>query len=128
MVFWRIVASIVRPGGRGTRRLCALVVAAGALLSATMSGFGGQAALPPAATIRLSPADALRLSREGRQSVQAQTADGLELTLWASGALVADPIAMDIDSRGAMYVSASPRSGQFLDLRQHANWVPDVHT
>ena len=55
-------------------------------------------------------------------------ADGLELTLWASGSLVADPIAMDIDSRGAMYVSASPRSGQLLDIRQHANWVPDVHT
>src|SRR5262245_18121026 len=129
MLFWRTAAPIGRPGGRGARRLRALVVAAAALLSAKMTVVaGGQAALPPAATIRLSPADALRLSREGRQSVQAQTAVGLELTLWASGSLVADPIAMDIDSRGAMYVSASPRSGQLLDLRQHANWVPDVLT
>jgi len=130
MLFWRTAAAPVgSPGGRGARRLGALVVAAGALLTAKMSvSAGDQAALPPPTTVRLSPADALRLSREGRQSVSAQLADGLELTLWASGSLVADPIAMDIDSRGAMYVSASPRSGQLLDIRQHANWVPDVHT
>jgi putative membrane-bound dehydrogenase-like protein len=86
-----------------------------------------QTVLPPAVTVRLSPADAARLSREGRQSVAAQLAEGLELTLWAPGVLLADPIAIDIDTRGVAYVSSSPRSGQLLDIRQHANWVPEVH-
>src|SRR5262249_41625158 len=112
---------------KGARR--SILLAAGALLTATLSlSAGDQTALPPAATVRLTPGDALRLSREGRQSVGAVTTDGFELALWASGSLVADPIAMDIDSRGTMYVTASPRSGQLLDIRQHPDWVPDVHT
>lgn len=87
-----------------------------------------QVPLPNAATVRLSPADAARLAREGRQSVAAELSEGLELTLWAPGVLLADPIAIDIDSRGTAYITASPRSGVLLDIRQHPDWVPEVHT
>ena len=106
-----------------TRRLVTVLALGAAALSAA-----GQTLLPPSATVRLSRADAARLSREGRQSVTVQLAEGLELTLWAPGVLLADPIAIDIDSRGTTYVTGSPRSGGLLDIRQHPTWVPDVHT
>jgi len=130
MSFWpNAPQRLVLRGARVALYVTSLGIAADGLFTTRMSvSAGDQAALPPAATVRLTPADALRLSREGRQSVSVQMADGLELTLWASSQLVADAIAMDIDSRGAMYVTASPRSGQLLDIRQHAGWVPEVHT
>src|SRR5690349_4640419 len=103
--------------------VCAVLLMAGSLL-----GAAAQTVLPPAVTVRLSAADAARLSREGRQSVSVQLANGLDLTLWAPGVLIADPIAIDFDSRGVAYVTSSPRAGSLLDIRQHPDWVPGVHT
>ena len=86
-----------------------------------------QAVLPPAVTVRLNPAEAAQLAREGRQSVAAVLANGLELSLWAPRQLIADPIAIDFDSRGTAYVTSSPRSGQLVDIRQHTDWIPEAH-
>src|SRR5687768_13539846 len=77
---------------------------------------------------RLPPADAVRDARDIRSKASIQLAPGLEIAVWAPEGLVADPMAIDIDPRGVAYVTSSPRSGQLLDIRQHPDWVPDVHT
>ncbi len=104
------------------------VVLAGATAMGARGGGDGQGILPPAKTVRLTPAEAAKLAKEARASVPAKIVDGLELTLWAPAQLVADPLAIDIDSNGVAYVGASPRSGQLLDIREHPDWVPEVHT
>src|SRR5262245_17852051 len=78
--------------------------------------------------VRLSVADAARMAREVRQSVAARMPEGLELSLWASTELLADPIALDIDMDGTVYVTSTPRTNIPLDIRQHPDWVPEVHT
>ncbi len=105
-----------------------------------VAGFDGvstAAAQPPAGRpttarapriVRLTAAEAARLARAARRSVSVRLADGLELTPWAPDRLVADPIAIDVDGRGVVYVTSSGRSGGVLDIRGHRDWVPEVHT
>ena len=76
----------------------------------------------------LTPAEAAKAAAEARASVSATLAAGLELSLWASSALVADTFGIDFDASGTAYVVASPRSSRPLDIRAHPDWVPDVHT
>ena len=87
-----------------------------------------QISQPPSAIVRLDPAEAERLAKEARAAITVTMAPGLEVSLWAPSALVKDPIAIAIDARGVMYVTSSPRTGLPLDIRQHADWVPEVHT
>lgn len=77
--------------------------------------------------IRLDPAEAAKAAREVRASQSVQLADGLEVSVWATGPMVLDPLALDVDDKGVVYVGASPRSGQLLDTRQHPDWVPELH-
>ena len=97
-------------------------------IALAVTAAAAQILLPPAPSIQLSAEDAARLAQEGRASVNATVAAGLELRLWASANMLADPIAIDFDDRGVAYVTSSPRSGQLLDIRRHADWVPEVHT
>lgn len=106
----------------------ASALAAIAIIIPVATTAAAQILLPPAPVIQLSPDDAVRRSRDGRASVNATVAPGLELRLWASSEMLADPIAIDFDGHGVAFVSSSPRSGQLLDIRRHADWVPDVHT
>lgn len=77
---------------------------------------------------RLSAADATRLSAEARKGVAVEMAPGLDLSLWAPNALISDPVSISIDDTGTAYVTSSSRAGFVLDIRGHADWVPDVHT
>lgn len=83
---------------------------------------------PPTGLVRLDPAEAEQLARTARASVNVTMASGLELSLWAPSRLVKDPVALDIDARGVMYVTSSPRTGLPLDIRDHPDWILDVHT
>src|SRR5262245_40980617 len=83
---------------------------------------------PPTGLVRLDPNEAERLAKEARAAVSLTMAAGLEVSLWAPAALVKDPIAIDIDNRGVMYVTSSPRTALPLDIRRHTDWVPEVHT
>jgi quinoprotein glucose dehydrogenase len=78
--------------------------------------------------VRLSPDEAKRAAREARQGVSVEMPAGLDLTLWASERLIADPIAIDLDSRGTLYAISSTRASLPLDIRGHPTWVPLVHT
>jgi quinoprotein glucose dehydrogenase len=83
---------------------------------------------PLPASIQITQAEAARLAKEARAKVSVEMPAGLELTLWASERLVSDPIAIDIDPQGTVYVTSSLRANLPLDIRGHPSWVPLVHT
>ncbi len=78
--------------------------------------------------VRLTSAEAARLAKAARQSVSVQMAEGLDLTAWAPDGLVIDPVALDFDERGTLYVTSTSRNNLPLDIRQHPTWIPAVLT
>ena len=59
-----------------------------------------------------------------RESITPLVADGLELSLWASDSLAPDPIAMDIDDYGKIYITRSNRNkNSEFDIRGHRDWM-----
>jgi quinoprotein glucose dehydrogenase len=78
--------------------------------------------------VRLTAADAARLAAEARQSVKVEMPPGFELKLWASDALLVDPMALEFDESGTLYVTSTGRVDMPLDIRRHPTWVPTVHT
>lgn len=61
-----------------------------------------------------------------RESVSAKIADGLKLSLWASDSLAPDPIAMDIDNEGNVYITRSNRNkNSEFDIRGHRDWMTE---
>ncbi|MGC1516144.1 MAG: HEAT repeat domain-containing protein, partial [Maribacter sp.] len=64
-----------------------------------------------------------KLAREG---ISATVADGLQLTLWATDSLAPDPIAMDIDKDGKVYITRSNRNkNSEFDIRGHRDWMTE---
>src|SRR5688500_13950110 len=97
-----------------------------------VSPLSGRQARPvsnaPPGPIRLTAEDAARLAKETRAKVKVEVPPGLELSLWASERLVNDPIAIDVDPKGTVYVTSSSRNNLPLDIRGHQDWMPIVHT
>ena len=98
-------------------------------------GFGapseaGQSAAvrPLPKDVKLSPADATRIAAEARKGVSVEMPSNLELKLWASDELLVDPVALEFDSSGTLYVTSTSRNNMPLDIREHPTWVPTVHT
>ena len=61
---------------------------------------------------------------EAREAITAILADGLELNLWASDSLAPDPIAMDIDDKGRIYLTRTNRQkNSEFDIRGHRDWM-----
>jgi putative membrane-bound dehydrogenase-like protein len=123
-------ASLVRSRAHALLGTLALAAALALLPSSTIVGVAQVSSQTPmiGQTTTLDPAQAAKEAAETRRTWNVQVADGLELTVWAPMPLVADPFDIDIDSHGVAYVSATPRTGQLLDIRGHADWVPEVHT
>ena len=82
--------------------------------------------LPP--TVQLTAADAARLAAEARKGVNVEMPPGFELKLWASDELVVDPVALEFDEKGTLYVTSTAARTMPLDIRGHPTWVPTVHT
>ena len=63
-------------------------------------------------------------ANEIRQSITPKIADGLELSLWASDSLILDPIALQIDDEGKVYLTRAnrPKHSEF-DIRGHQDWM-----
>ena len=76
--------------------------------------------------VRIDADEARKSAAEARQASSIQLASGLEVNVWATGQLVADSLAIDIDANGVAYVGSTPRGSQWLDTRQHPDWVPEV--
>ncbi len=63
-------------------------------------------------------------AEEARKNITATVADGLELTLWASDSLAPDPVAMDIDSKGRIYLTRTNRQKHSeFDIRGYRQWM-----
>ena len=63
-------------------------------------------------------------ARQAGESTAVRLAEGLEISLWASDSLVPDPIAMDIDDMGRVYISRSNRiKNSEFDIRGHRDWM-----
>ncbi len=59
-----------------------------------------------------------------RESIVVKMAHGLELSLWASDSLAPDPIAMDIDTKGRIYLTRTNRQkNSEFDIRGHQDWM-----
>lgn len=63
-------------------------------------------------------------AKEARENIVAKMADGLELSLWASDSLAPDPIAMDIDNKGRIYLTRTNRQKHSeFDIRGYRDWM-----
>lgn len=63
-------------------------------------------------------------AKEAENSVVAKLAEGLELKLWASDSLAPDPIAMDIDAKGRIYITRTNRQkNSEFDIRGYQPWM-----
>lgn len=119
MLRTRILRATLLPG-------LSLAFLAGLLVNTTGCSGGApepQNAPEPEIT-RLAPEQAARLADSIRQQVSADVAQGLELSLWASERLLADPIALDIDDQGRAYVTRTFRQDHSeFDIRGHQDWM-----
>ena len=61
--------------------------------------------------LRVEADQAASEAREITQNTQAEVAEGLEYSLWASEKLLGDPIAIDMDDQGRAWVTITNRSG-----------------
>ncbi len=67
--------------------------------------------------------EAKQLSETIRQRVAAEVDESLLLTLWASDSLVSDPIALDMDDFGKVYITRTNRQkNSEFDIRGYKDW------
>ena len=94
------------------------------LVTLTAAVLIGQApATPPhPKLVRLTQADVKRFAQQARSEVSVDVPAGLELALWAPEQLVVDPVAIELDPRGVVYVTSSTRNNMPLDIRGHPTW------
>ena len=76
--------------------------------------------------VELPPEEAASEARRVQASVTVSAAPSLVVSVWATEALVEDPIALDVDDNGDLYVTVSSRSGGLLDIRGHPDWRHDA--
>jgi quinoprotein glucose dehydrogenase len=76
--------------------------------------------------VRLDAAEARRVAEQLEGEISVELAEGLEVRLWASEALMIDPIAIDIDHQGRVFVTGNERSWGPLDIRGHPGWMTEA--
>ncbi|PCJ93280.1 MAG: heme-binding protein [Flavobacteriaceae bacterium] len=63
-------------------------------------------------------------AKESREKISPFIAEGLTLSLWASDSLAPDPIAMDIDDEGRIYITRTNRQkNSEFDIRGYRHWM-----
>ena len=74
----------------------------------------------PDSTLSLAPERAAELAQQILKETNTSIIEGLELSLWASDSLMADPIAISIDDQGGIYYTQGNRilTSEF-DIRGH---------
>ncbi len=75
-------------------------------------------------TIEQDSAMGIRMAKQNRENIAPKIAEGLELTLWASDSLAPDPIALDIDDEGSVYLTRTNRQkNSEFDIRGYREWM-----
>lgn len=63
-------------------------------------------------------------AKTSRENISPFVAEGLTLSLWASDSLAPDPIAMDIDNQGRIYITRTNRQkNSEFDIRGYRDWM-----
>ncbi|HET7218906.1 MAG TPA: HEAT repeat domain-containing protein [Vicinamibacterales bacterium] len=111
------------------KRISTLLVASATLAGAlTISARQTSNPRQPPRSVQLTAPEAARLAAEARKGVSVEMPPGLELKLYASDELIVDPVALEFDPAGTLYVTSTSRNNMPLDIRDHPTWVPTVHT
>ncbi|PWJ59452.1 putative membrane-bound dehydrogenase-like protein [Dyadobacter jejuensis] len=67
---------------------------------------------------------AKRKAQEIRENTVIKLADGLKLDLWATDSLAPDPVAIDVDVYGRVFLNRTNRQkNSEFDIRGHRNWM-----
>lgn len=75
-------------------------------------------------TRTITPAQAMQDADKAAGAISAQVHEDLNLSLWASESLVADPITLFIDDQGRAYYSRTTRQkNSEFDIRGHRDWM-----
>jgi quinoprotein glucose dehydrogenase len=70
--------------------------------------------------------DLLKRAKDIRAKTPAKLADGLNMTLWASDSLAPDPVSIDIDEKGAVYLTRTVRQkNSEFDIRGYRHWMTE---
>lgn len=81
---------------------------------------------PPLVITQLDPVEAAKIAQEIRADIPAVVGEGLELSLWASDSLVADPISLHVDFQGRVYITRTNRQkNSEFDIRGHRDWMTE---
>ena len=70
----------------------------------------------------------MRAAEDARKGITVEMPPGFDLKLFASDALIVDPVALEFDPKGTLYATSTSRNNMPLDIRDHPTWVPTVHT
>ncbi len=101
----------------------ALVLVATSTLVLGLGSCSSLSVESPMPAIRLSDSVAAALAQSIRAEVSAELDSALVLTLWASDSLLQDPVALDVDDHGRIYVThTNRRKTSEFDIRQHKYW------
>ena len=77
----------------------------------------------PISIKNMSPDQAQQLADDVISKVAIQKKEGLTIDLWAGDTLMADPIALDIDEQGRVYITRTQRNSfSEFDIRGHRDW------
>ncbi len=78
--------------------------------------------------VELQPDEAARDREEIQSEVSVNLMDGFEVSLWASEKLLGDPVALDVDDHGRVFVTQTTRHRQSeFDIRDRRDWmIPSI--
>jgi quinoprotein glucose dehydrogenase len=82
--------------------------------------------IPAVLSVRQSAEQAQERGRELREKKSIKLAPGLQMSLWATDTLAPDPVAMDIDEQGRVYITRTNRQkNSEFDIRGHRDWMTE---
>ncbi|MEX0290673.1 MAG: HEAT repeat domain-containing protein [Flavobacteriaceae bacterium] len=75
-------------------------------------------------TVQQDSSSGVLSAKETRENIAPKIAEGLTLSLWASDSLAPDPIALDIDDEGNVYLTRTNRQkNSEFDIRGYRDWM-----
>jgi putative membrane-bound dehydrogenase-like protein len=82
--------------------------------------------LPEILSVQETAQKAQQKAKDLRDKTSFKLAEGLQLSLWASDSLAPDPVAMDIDHLGRVYLTRTNRQkNSEFDIRGHRDWMTE---
>lgn len=85
-----------------------------------------ESAAAPVKAITMTDAEMAASAERIHSLVNLDLADGIDMTLWASEELLADPVALSMDNQGRAWVAITHRSNDSeFDIRPYPHWLTD---